>query len=348
MKKSNISFLTLAFGLLLGLSVSLLPVTPALSDTLPVCQGTPGSSNTQVILGGRVIKPGLILQGSGGSPCPAGEATLSLVSFSRTIIVSPQNNPVLNGEALQYALAILSSKNPSASNPWLLKLEPGNYDLGNTSFTMLPYVDLEGSGEDITTITSSFGLASLIDSAALVAASNSTVRFLSIVNSGPNNSQVAVLVGPDTTNARFDHLTTRTSCSGFALCTGIYINGGLNGNSVFLQNSTLTTTETNNSGGSLSFYIKNNGTATIQNTTITASGNASSNAGVYNNGGTLIIQNSTITASGGASSYGIEILDGTTMVGASELSGTTAASSGSATCVASYRANFTPLSSTCL
>ena len=49
---------------------------------------------------------------------------------------------------------------PSASNPYLVKIEPGIYDLEADSLFMRPYVDIEGSGEGVTTITSSLGTGS--------------------------------------------------------------------------------------------------------------------------------------------------------------------------------------------
>ena len=43
----------------------------------------------------------------------------------------------------------------SASNPWLLKIEPGIYDLGASQLVGKAYVDIEGSGRGVTIITSS-------------------------------------------------------------------------------------------------------------------------------------------------------------------------------------------------
>src|SRR5262245_9925664 len=71
--------------------------------------------------------------------------------FQRTVIVSPVGTPQMNGAALLAALA--SIPGPSQANPWLLKVEPGVYDLGCSNLTMLPYVYVEGSGEETTLIT---------------------------------------------------------------------------------------------------------------------------------------------------------------------------------------------------
>jgi hypothetical protein len=66
----------------------------------------------------------------------------------RTVIVRPLGTPVQNGTALLGALAGITTA--AGGNPWLLKLEPGNYDLGATSLVMKPFVDIEGSGENVT------------------------------------------------------------------------------------------------------------------------------------------------------------------------------------------------------
>lgn len=44
---------------------------------------------------------------------------------------------------------------PSADNPYLVKLAPGTYDLGNQSLQMPAFVDVAGSGRGVTTIESS-------------------------------------------------------------------------------------------------------------------------------------------------------------------------------------------------
>jgi hypothetical protein len=41
----------------------------------------------------------------------------------------------------------------SPDNPYLLKIEPGVYDLGSSPLVMKQWVDVEGSGEGVTTIT---------------------------------------------------------------------------------------------------------------------------------------------------------------------------------------------------
>jgi hypothetical protein len=70
--------------------------------------------------------------------------------YVRTVIVSPVGTQLQNGTALLNALAGITGASPT--NPYLLKIEPGVYDLGLLSLHMKPNVDIEGSGELVTRI----------------------------------------------------------------------------------------------------------------------------------------------------------------------------------------------------
>lgn len=69
----------------------------------------------------------------------------------RTVLVSPvPGDPIASGTNLRNALANIPS--PSSTNRWLLKIEPGIYQLQGTALQMRPWVDIEGSGIGVTTI----------------------------------------------------------------------------------------------------------------------------------------------------------------------------------------------------
>jgi hypothetical protein len=61
--------------------------------------------------------------------------------------------PSDNGTALLAAVAGITTASPT--NPFLVRIEPGIYDLGNQSLTPPSSVDIEGSGAGVTTITAS-------------------------------------------------------------------------------------------------------------------------------------------------------------------------------------------------
>jgi len=73
----------------------------------------------------------------------------------RTVIASPdpspEPNPLVSGQNLLDALASI----PPLPERWLLKIEPGVYELGCTSLVLRDLVDVEGSGRGVTTIRSS-------------------------------------------------------------------------------------------------------------------------------------------------------------------------------------------------
>ena len=69
----------------------------------------------------------------------------------RTVLVSPApGDPFASGANLRNALANIPS--PSSTNRWLLKVEPGIYQLQGNALLMRPWVDIEGSGIGVTTI----------------------------------------------------------------------------------------------------------------------------------------------------------------------------------------------------
>jgi hypothetical protein len=103
----------------------------------------------------------------------------------RTVLVSPvPGDPVASGTALRNALAGISS--PSATNRWLLKIEPGTYDIAGTSLAMRAYVDVEGSGIEATTILN--GNPSGLESVTIFGADNAELRFLTVQAIAPTST----------------------------------------------------------------------------------------------------------------------------------------------------------------
>ena len=73
----------------------------------------------------------------------------------RAILVSPKLTAAESGTALLSTLKGITDS--SSTNPCLIKIEPGIYDIGSKSLQMKPYLDIEGSGELVTTITGTGG-----------------------------------------------------------------------------------------------------------------------------------------------------------------------------------------------
>ncbi|MDH3744746.1 MAG: right-handed parallel beta-helix repeat-containing protein [Acidobacteriota bacterium] len=77
------------------------------------------------------------------------EAQVSL-GVNRLLVVSAAGSATQNCTGLRDTLAGITTT--AADNPYVLRLEPGEYDCGATSLVMKSYVDLEGSGEGVTRV----------------------------------------------------------------------------------------------------------------------------------------------------------------------------------------------------
>lgn len=85
------------------------------------------------------------------------------------------------GDFTDPILALDSVTDASESNPYLLKIMPGVYDLGAGPLVLKPFVDVEGSGENVTLLS---GANQDVLLGLVVGAANVNVRQLSISNIG--------------------------------------------------------------------------------------------------------------------------------------------------------------------
>jgi len=112
----------------------------------------------------------------GAALLPATNAAAQPVSFVRTEVVSPvPSNPVASGRRLRRALADITGA--SATNPYLIKVEPGVYDLDGRSLAMRPFIDIEGSGEGVTIVQSTVNAVGTVQGA-----DHAELRTLTVVN----------------------------------------------------------------------------------------------------------------------------------------------------------------------
>jgi hypothetical protein len=234
---------------------------------------------------------------------------------------------------------------PSSTNPCMVKIMPGIYDLGNNGLTMQSYVDIEGSGENTTIITSTHSSGSWDAASATVAgADNAEMRFLSIENQGGSTYSIAIYnsyASPDVTHViatayggshsygtfnstSAPSMTNVTAnASGVSNSVGIYnslsspvmenvnatASGGGTNRGVFNVSFApeMTNVRATASGGSINYGVHNFNTSSpsMNNVTAEASGGSSFNYGVYNQTSSPVINNSITIASGGSSSFGV-------------------------------------------
>lgn len=130
----------------------------------------------------------------------------------QTVHVHPvPGNHAASGTALLNALAGIT--NASATKRYVIKLEPGIFDLGSSRLTMKPYVDIEGSGQEASVIQGG-GFADNLDG-VVRGASFAELRQLQVRSTGTSSSQVAIPVFlPDGAATRLTNVTLSGSGGG--------------------------------------------------------------------------------------------------------------------------------------
>jgi hypothetical protein len=144
---------------------------------------------------------------------PAAALCLSVLASAAgadTVVVGPvPGSPALSGARLLLRHAAIVGA--SASNPFVLKLEPGVYDLRDRSLAMKPFVDIEGSGEGVTLVRSA------VESTGTIAgAANAELRSLTVENTA---ATVAIALRNDASGFQAAHVTCKATTAGGA--TGI-------------------------------------------------------------------------------------------------------------------------------
>ncbi len=195
-------------------------------------------------------------------------------AFVSTKVVSPGADAGASGSAL-LAAATAACAAATSSTPYLLKIEPGTYDLGSDNLVLCPYVDVEGSGEDVTNITSSGYRTVYEDSSA---PSVGELRLLTITNT--NSGGVGAYL-PGTASWCFRHVTVSAPLGGIAgYGQGIVDHVTVGATSSVGQGLTI-----------------DNGSLEVADSSITTAGSVSDGVEVYS-GATAHIFNSTITGPG--------------------------------------------------
>ncbi len=284
MNKLRQYYLPLIIALIGGLAIGMLPISSGLAGNQPSCfNNTNSTPSVRLAVGGQQIN------------------TACLVTLNNTLIVSATNIPAQNGTALLNAMTTIIVASPTSTNPWLLKLEPGTYDLGNVSLTMQAYVQVEGSGEGATTIIGNGQTVST--TGVIVGASNSELRSLTVQSRSGNSFSTGIYNASGVDSSFKVHNVTILSSGGSTNGTGIYNNVG----SPTLDN--LTVVVSNTTAGN-SYGISNDSNSSqIQNTRVTTRNSGTGQAiAVYNFGSTtVLLKNAIVSASttGSGASEGI-------------------------------------------
>jgi hypothetical protein len=185
--------------------------------------------------------------------------------------VNPLKNVITvakaNGNFSDPVAAVNSITDASAANPYLVVICPGVYTVTQT-LKMKSYVDIVGSGENVTTLTGPISTGNSSSSAIISGANNSSLSSLTVENTGGGAYSIALYNG--TVSPTISNVTALVS------------------------------------GGSSNYavYNYNSSSPTMVDVSATASG-GSNNYAVYNSGSSPLMTGITATASGGSYSYGI-------------------------------------------
>ena len=115
------------------------------------------------------------------------QASLAYSGALQTILVPATTNSSTNGSALLNTIAGITDA--TANKPYLVKLEPGKYNLGSSQLVMKAYVDIEGSGRNATRIVGVPPTNSVVGyPATVVGAANTELRELAITSNGSGSS----------------------------------------------------------------------------------------------------------------------------------------------------------------
>jgi hypothetical protein len=263
-------------------------------------------------------------------------------AYKSTVVVSPVGTNAENGTALLDALTGITDA--SASKPYLIHIEPATYDLGNGSLSMKPFVDIEGSGELNTVITS--GVSAGLPCSPLVVgtvngASNAEMRFLTVRNTGTDVCSSAIF--NKNASPRLTHLTAEATGVGHTKSAVV------NDNS-FPTMTDVTATASTAPGSSFAYAVFDNGSSpTMTDVTATASGATSIKYGVFNqnNSSPTIRQSELSVPPSGSNNALAQIEGGSSKVALSQLVGGVASNSGSVTCAGVYDENLAFFANTC-
>lgn len=108
-------------------------------------------------------------------------------------LVQLSNTDTAGGIYGSIQAAIDSITNASATNPYVVKVMPGVYDLGTASLQMKAYVDVDGSGPENTIITSSIVNVGDCLAGTVQMANNSSLRHLKAVNTATSGDEAAAI-----------------------------------------------------------------------------------------------------------------------------------------------------------
>lgn len=177
------------------------------------------------------------------------------------------------GSGTRLVNALAGITNASSTKRYVVKIEPGIYDVGSTGLQMKSYVDLEGTGQEATVIRGEGGSSDASNGVVLGAAS-SEIRDLQVQANSTQASTVAILM-PSGGNSNVRDVTV--SSTGTQAAWGIR---NVSLASVKVEGATVTTTTSGSQDG-YGISSKLSGSAlVVKRTVISVSGGTGKRYGI--------------------------------------------------------------------
>ncbi|HWR97102.1 MAG TPA: hypothetical protein VN317_01635 [Candidatus Methanoperedens sp.] len=216
-------------------------------------------------------------QGDPGVQGPQGPAG-PMPHYANVVVVAKSG-----GDFTDPITAVNSITDSSVNNPYLVMIMPGVYDLIDGQLAMKQFVDIEGSGEGITTITKSVGGLPTVKGA-----SDAELRFLTVTS--PAGATDSIAVYNEECTPRLTHITASST-------GGTYRNYGVFNH---YANPVMLNVTASASGGSYESYGVYNRRSVATMIGVTASGaGAGGNYGVFNYEGSVTMGDVTAYSLGG-------------------------------------------------
>ena len=230
--------------------------------------------------------------GSAGDKGEQGVPGVSAVVPAQVVWVATSG-----GDYTKLSLALDSIIDADEDKPYVIKIAPGKYE-ETSPVALKDYVDVEGSGQDTTTITCACGGADNNGSTATVSAGaiHAEIRHLTVENTGPAGSNGSAVYTKDVANESFSMLHVT------ATAEGKFVNGVHNDSSSPSMNNVTAIAV----GSSQSHAVDNLGSSPSMNNVTAIATSSGSGIGVYNSSlSSPSMNNVTAIATGGYEGFGV-------------------------------------------
>lgn len=253
-----------------------------------------GAGLTEGTIPGAALVPGSL---DSAALAPNAVAPANIDFYGNVAIVAPNG-----GDYDNPATAMTNygdwCPSPSEDTPCLLKIMPGLYDVGSSPVVMQPFIDIEGSGENVTKITGAISTSFPASTGAVKGENNAEIRFLTVENTGGGTTTAAIFNSSKSPSIL--HVTATVSSGHYRY--GVYNSGS----SPTMTNVSVTVTDETTDSNYGVYNSSSSPMMTNVRVTVTKTGGSGATTyGVYNTSSSPIMTNVTVSASGGDESYGV-------------------------------------------